>query len=61
MDVYGDEKGRIMAKKNTLRARIMKEYEKLSRVALREPRNGREVATRLKWERLHKIIVRRYA
>ena len=60
MDVYGDEKGRIMAKKNTLRARIMKEYEKLSRVALREPRNGREVATRLKWERLHKIIIRRY-
>ena len=61
MDVHGNEKGRIMAKKNTLRARIMKEYEKLSRVALREPRNGREVATRLKWERLHKIIVRRYA
>ncbi len=61
MDVYGNEKGRIMAKKNTLRARIMKEYEKLSRVALREPRNGREVATRLKWERLHKIIIRRYA
>jgi|TARA_R110002074_G_scaffold322458_1_gene492974 hypothetical protein len=61
LDVYGDEKGRIMAKKNTLRARIMKEYEKLSRVALREPRNGREVATRLKWERLHKIIIRRYA
>jgi len=61
LDVYGDEKGRIMAKKNTLRARIMKEYEKLSRVALREPRNSREVATRLKWERLHKIIIRRYA
>tara|TARA_R100000995_G_C3374132_1_gene73089 strand:+ start:114 stop:299 length:186 start_codon:yes stop_codon:yes gene_type:complete len=61
LDVYGNEKGRIMAKKNTLRARIMKEYEKLSRVALREPRNGREVATRLKWERLHKIIIRRYA
>ena len=60
MDVYGDEKGRIMAKKNTLRARIMKEYEKLSRVALREPRNGREVATRLRWERLYKIIIRRY-
>ncbi len=61
MDVYGNEKGRIMVKKNPLRARIMKEYEKLSRVALREPRNGREVATRLKWERLHKIIIRRYA
>ena len=60
MDVYGDKKGRIMAKKNTLRARIMKEYEKLSRVALREPRNGREVAARLKWERVHKIIIRRY-
>jgi hypothetical protein len=60
LDVYGDEKGRIMAKKNTLRARIMKEYEKLSRVALREPRNGREVATRLRWERLYKIIIRRY-
>ena len=60
MDVHGDEKGRIMAKKNSLRARIMKEYEKLSRVALREPRNGREVAARLKWERVHKIIIRRY-
>jgi hypothetical protein len=33
---------------------------KASLKALREPRNGREVATRLQWERLHRIIIRRY-
>jgi hypothetical protein len=49
-----------VVKKNTLRARLMKEYEKVSRVATREPRNGKEVATRLRWERLYKIITRRY-
>ena len=49
-----------MVKKNTLRTRLMKEYEKVSKVAIREPRNGKEVATRLRWERLYKIMMRRY-
>jgi Zn-dependent membrane protease YugP len=49
-----------VVKKNTLRTRLMKEYEKVSKVATREPRNGKEVATRLRWERLYKIMIRRY-
>ena len=61
MDVHGNEKGRIMAKKNSLRVRLMKEYEKVSKSAVREPRNGKEMFTRMRWERLHKIIMRRYA
>ncbi len=50
-----------MAKKNPLRVRLMKEYEKVSKSAVREPRNGKEMFTRMRWERLHKIIMRRYA
>ena len=49
-----------MVKKNTLRTRLLKEYEKVSKRALREPRNWKEVAVRLRWERLYKIIHRRY-
>jgi len=49
-----------MAKKNPLRVRLMKEYEKVSKSAVREPRNGKEIFTRMRWERLHKIIMKRY-
>ena len=60
MDVYGDEKGRIMAKKNTLRTRLLKEYARLSKIAVREPRNGKEMFTRMRWEKIRKILWRRY-
>ncbi len=49
-----------MVKKNTLRARLVKEYEKVAKSAVREPRNGKELAARMRWERLHNIMRRRY-
>ncbi len=60
VDVHGNEKGRIMAKKNPLRVRLVREYEKVSKSAVREPRNGKEMFTRMRWERLRKILWRRY-
>ena len=60
MDVHGDEKGRIMAKKDSLRTRIVKEYKKASKFAVREPRTIKEIASRMRWERLDKILRRRY-
>ena len=49
-----------MAKKNTLRTRLLKEYEKASKSALRDPRTTEQMAMRMRWERLHKIMRRRY-
>ncbi len=49
-----------MAEKNTLRARLVKEYEKASKSALRDPRTVEQMAMRLRWERLHSILRRRY-
>ena len=60
MDVYGDEKGRIMAKKNPLRTRLLKEYARLSKIAVREPRNGKEMFIRMRWEKIRNILWRRY-
>ena len=60
MDVYGDEKGRIMAKKNPLRTRLLKEYARLSKIAVREPRNGKEMFVRMRWEKIRNILWRRY-
>ena len=60
VDVHGNEKGGVMAKKNTLRARLVKEYEKATKSALRDPRTVEQMATRLRWERLHSILRRRY-
>ena len=60
LDVLGNEKGGIMAKKNSLRTRLLKEYAKVSKVAVRDPRNWKEVANRVRWERLKKILWRRY-
>ena len=60
LDVHGDEKGRIMVKKNPLRTRLLKEYARLSKIAVREPRNGKEVFTRMRWEKIRKILWRRY-
>ena len=60
LDVFGNEKGRIMVKKNPLRTRLLKEYARLSKIAVREPRNGKEVFTRMRWEKIRKILWRRY-
>ena len=60
LDVLGNEKGGIMAKKNSLRTRLLREYVKVSKVAVRDPRNWKEIATRVRWERLKKILWRRY-
>ncbi len=60
MEVHGNEKGRIMAKKNPLRTRLLKEYARLSKIAVREPRNGKEMFTRMRWEKIRKILWRRY-
>jgi len=43
-----------------LKKRLMKLYKDVSRKALREPRTLRELAIRMKWERLRKILWRRY-
>ena len=60
MDVHGDEKGRNMAKKNPLRTRLLKEYARLSKIAVREPRNGKEIFIRMRWEKIRNILWRRY-
>ena len=60
MDVHGNEKGRIMVKKDSLRARLLKEYAKVSKTAPREAKTWKEVAARVRWERLRKILWRRY-
>ena len=49
-----------MAKKNSLRTRLLREYAKVSKNAVRDPRNWKEIATRVRWERLKKILWRRY-
>ena len=60
MDVHGNKKGRIMAKKNPLRTRLLKEYARLSKIAVREPRNGKEMFVRMRWEKIRNILWRRY-
>ena len=49
-----------MGRKTPLKERLLREYVKVSKNAVREPRNWREVATRVRWERLRKILWRRY-
>jgi len=49
-----------MAKKNPLRTRLLREYAKMSKTAPREAKTWKEVATRVRWERLRKILWRRY-
>jgi len=49
-----------MAKKDSLRTRLLKEYVKMSKTAPREAKTWKEVATRVRWERLRKILWRRY-
>ena len=47
-------------RKDTLKTRLIKDYVKVSKNALREPKSWREVATRVRWERLNKILRKRY-
>ena len=49
-----------MGRKTPLKERLLREYVKASRAAVRDPRNWREVAARMRWERLRKILWRRY-
>jgi len=60
LDVHGNEKGRIMAKKDPLRTRLLREYVKISKTAPREAKTWKEVAARVRWERIRKILWRRY-
>ena len=49
-----------MGRKTSLKDRLLREYVKVAKTAPREPRNWREVAARMRWERLRKILWRRY-
>jgi len=49
-----------MGRKTPLKERLLREYVKLSKIALREPRNGKEVFTRMRWEKIRNILWRRY-
>ena len=60
LDVFRNEKGGIMAKKDSLRTRLLREYVKMSKTAPREAKTWKEVATRVRWKRLRKILWRRY-
>ena len=44
----------------TLEARLIKLKMKYDKLALREPRSGQQVLDRMIWERLKKILVKRY-
>ena len=43
-----------------MRNRLVKEFEKVAKKALRSPRTSQEVAIRIRYERLRKILWRRY-
>ena len=49
-----------MGRKTPLKERLLREYARLSKIALREPRNGKEVFTRMRWEKIRNILWRRY-
>ncbi len=49
-----------MKRKDNLKTRILKEYVKVSKTAPREAKTWKEVATRVRWERLRNILWRRY-
>ena len=44
----------------TLEARLIKLKLKYDKLALREPMSGQQVLNRMIWERLKKILVKRY-
>ncbi len=43
-----------------LEARLIKLKIKYDKLALREPRSGQQVLDRIMWERLRKILIKRY-
>ena len=43
-----------------LKQKLLKCKEKVDKIALREPRTARQVKDRITWERLRKIMIRRY-
>ena len=43
-----------------LEARIIRLKGQLGKKALREPRNGNDVLIRMQWERVRKILIKRY-
>ncbi len=49
-----------MGRKTPLKERLLREYVKVSKSAVRDPRNWKEVAIRMRWERIRKILWGRY-
>jgi len=49
-----------MGRKTPLKERLLREYTKVSKTAPREPKTWKEVASRVRWERIRKILWRRY-
>jgi len=47
-------------RKKGLRSCLVHEYTKVSKHAKRDTKNWKEVAVRMRWERLRKILWRRY-
>ena len=47
-------------KKSLLEKRLRQERERVGKIALRSPRTWKEVEARTHWERLNRIIWRRY-
>ena len=50
----------MASKRNTLEDRLRKEKERIGKIALRSPRTWKEVEDRNHWERLNRIIRKRY-
>jgi hypothetical protein len=49
-----------MSRKTSVKDRLIREYKLVAAKALREPRTNKEMLSRIKWERLKKILGRRY-
>ena len=49
-----------MPRKTSMKERLIREYKLLAAKALREPRTWPQVVDRVRWERLKKILGRRY-
>ena len=54
------EKGKGMERKTSMKDRLIREYKLVAAKSLRDPRTWPQVADRVRWERLKKILGRRY-
>ena len=54
------EKGKGMERKTSMKDRLIREYKLVAAKTLRDPRTLPQVADRVRWERLKKILGRRY-